>query len=141
MSWTPGPRRVPAGTNPRRFHESPAMTGHIGYLQMVTYDATYEQQQDRSFANQEDMGEEGGNTILLSVRWLTKAGVLINLSEMSEEELDMFEVFMVESIAMARPTCQRRDAIAREAEANGDYRHARSNRADPKMVRATRKEP
>jgi hypothetical protein len=77
--------------------------------------------------------QEDGNSILLSVRWLTTTGILVNLSSMTEPELDVFKQFLNWTIEKARPSIRERDAAAKEAESRGDYQFARSNRPDPRI--------
>lgn len=133
-TWTPGHRRVPGKLNPVAMHKRIVRHGSVGAIQVAQYEG------DRTdlagvFVNT-DAGwtpEEGLN-VLLSLKSGTKSRILINLTYLTEAELDVLKEFVVSAIEDARPSVQRRDAVAKEAEANGDYSFARSNRSDPKVT-------
>lgn len=118
-------------------HESPVAIASLEHLMGVVYDCTEDQVLERMHLAREFEPEEG-NSILLSMRWMTKTGILLDLSALTEPELDTFRDFILHAVDLARPSVRMRDATAKEAESNGDYRFARSNRPDPKVSGWTR---
>lgn len=131
-TWTPGPRRVPSSLKRKKIHESPIAVAAIEQLMCVAYecDPTAVAEVLRQPL---EFTQEQGQSILLSLRWLTTSGILVNLSNMSETELDTLKTFVNWAIEKARPSVKERDAAAREAETRGDYQYARSNRNDPRI--------
>lgn len=58
----------------------------------------------------------------------------IGLASLTEEELDLFEEFILMALKMARPVVQVRDRIAREAFEDGDDSFSRIYRQQPKLI-------
>lgn len=58
----------------------------------------------------------------------------LGLGSFTERELDLFKEFFELAMRMARPVCQKRDAIAKEAFETGDDSFGRVYRQEPLMV-------
>jgi hypothetical protein len=61
------------------------------------------------------------------------------LSEMTTEELDAFEAFIVKAVERARPICKELDARAAKAWEEGDDSYTRSYRTAPRLVERKRR--
>jgi len=140
VTWTPGHRRVPPGLRAQGFHRRVIASAYFGTLQAAIYGPDEKEVEETPHVETNSWGSEKGPTILLSVRHVNKTGLLIDLGQLTAAELEVFEKIVNLAIEKARPVAAARDAIAREAEENGDYSFARSNRSDPRLVVKPRQE-
>jgi hypothetical protein len=130
---------VPGNLKATSIHKNVRGVLTIGSLAVVQYVGESTELPEYGTPFTRGWEREPGISTLMSIRYSNKGGILLNLSDFSERELDALKDFINASIEKARPSAQERDAIAREAEARGDYPFARSNRADPKLVGDPRK--
>jgi hypothetical protein len=139
-TWTPGHRRVPIKSTPKPYHEHVAGVVTAGQNTLAIYEGSRDEMSAPILPEAQLWKEEEGLVTLLGIRTGSKGtGVVIDLTHLTEAELDALKEFVIEAIERSRPSVQKRDATAREAEANGDYSFERSNRANPKLVIQPRK--
>lgn len=137
--WQPGYNKVPRNLKPKPFHRHVAASLTMGPMSGVLYEGPYNDMQTL-LSSPGHWTAETGTTVLISLKYGSlRTGVLLDLSSMSEDELNAFEAFVLEAVKRARPSVLERDAIAREAENNGDFGYERSSKTSPRLVVQPRK--
>ena len=135
MPWTPGYRRRPDGLS--RISETMRIHASVGHIAISLY--ANDNSDVESDIEDDTPKVEGEDFVLYFQKGSAKFA--INLSELTTEELSVAQEMIVASIAEARAVTEKRDAVAREAEANGNPILFRSLRGSPRITYFKRRKP
>lgn len=130
QAWSPGHRRVPPGLGvKKRLTKNIANLNAWGFIGVV-----YRLSEEDSALPNSNYSPEAGDGIQMALRWAGSKGFQVDLSNLTERELDKFKEFVCFGVEKARPISRERDKTAREAVDNGNYDYHRSQRQDPNLL-------
>lgn len=95
---------------------------------------TFKNQIVRLLIREEAIGEGPAILLYFPATRAGRASLAINLSELTEKELDAIQVFLNDTFDLARPICRLRDGNAYERAQQGDDSDSRVYRIFPEVV-------